>query len=102
MPSRTDDPSASPRALALEYISQPCFHKRFSLPHPEPNHDDLTVTYADLGVTADHVPAFLFMPGMFGSRYMGVHIHAMAQKLGVRVLIVDRYIPLFYIVSMHR
>jgi hypothetical protein len=32
----------------------------------------------------------LFIPGMFGSRYIGAILDPIASKFGVRVLIVDR------------
>ncbi|EED23088.1 conserved hypothetical protein [Talaromyces stipitatus ATCC 10500] len=84
----------TPRTIAAEYISQRHFHRRFVLPRTE-THGELAVTYADVGVqpdttTSNHVPTFLFIPGMFGSRYLGVYIHAIAEKFGVRVLCVDR------------
>ena len=83
----------TPRTIAAEYISQRHFHRRFILPQTA-THGDLPITYADIGkrpeTTTGDVPTFLFMPGMFGSRYIGVYIHAIAEKLGVRVLIVDR------------
>ncbi|KAH8700428.1 hypothetical protein BGW36DRAFT_374118 [Talaromyces proteolyticus] len=84
---------SSPRTTALEYISQRHFHERFIIPRTA-NHEELPITYADVGIrpetTCDHVPTFLYIAGMFGSRYMGVHIHAIAKKIGVRVIIVDR------------
>ncbi|QGA14021.1 hypothetical protein EYB26_001673 [Talaromyces marneffei] len=89
MPSTTKNP----RTIAAEYISQRHFHRRFILARTA-THGELPVTYADIGArpdsTAENVPTFLFMPGMFGSRYIGVYIHAIAKKLGVRVLSVDR------------
>ncbi|KAE8392932.1 Alpha/Beta hydrolase protein [Aspergillus alliaceus] len=85
--------SNSPHAIALHYISHPRFHRRFTLPATA-DHDTLTVTYADIGSTPDppnlNPPTILFMPGMFASRYTGALIHAIAEKLGVRVLVVDR------------
>ena len=82
-----------PRTVAAEYISQRHFHRRFILPQTA-THGDLPITYADIGkhpeTSTENVPTFLFMPGMFGSRYIAVYIHAIAEKLGVRVLVVDR------------
>lgn len=82
-----------PRTIAAEYISQRHFHQRFILPQTA-THGDLPITYADIGkrpeTSTENVPTFLFMPGMFGSRYIAVYIHAIAEKLGVRVLVVDR------------
>ncbi|KAE8381251.1 Alpha/Beta hydrolase protein [Aspergillus bertholletiae] len=83
----------SPRAIALRYISHARFHRHYTHPATA-DHDSLTVTYADAGSTPSPAtpspPTILFMPGMFASRYLGVFIHAIAEKLGVRVLIVDR------------
>lgn len=81
------------RDVAAEYISQRHFHRRFILPQTA-THADLPITYADFGkhpeTPTQNVPTFLFMPGMFGTRYLAVYIHAIAEKLGVRVLIIDR------------
>lgn len=81
------------RTLAAQYIAQRRFHRRFILPKTT-SHDQIPVTYADVGIEPDTssapVPTFLFMPGMFGSRYISVYMHAIAEKLGVRVLVVDR------------
>ncbi|KAF7590645.1 hypothetical protein BBP40_002597 [Aspergillus hancockii] len=89
----SSDPSNSPRAFALRYISNTRFHRRFNLPATT-DHDTLTVTYADIGSVPEPMnrstPTILFMPGMFASRYIGVFMHAIAEKLGVRVVIVDR------------
>lgn len=85
------DPN-SPRHRALSYISDSRFHHRFSLPATA-DHDSLNVTYAVAGHTSEspqRIPTILFMPGMFASRYMAVQMHAIAAKLGVRVLVVDR------------
>ncbi|KAK1147330.1 hypothetical protein N8T08_001407 [Aspergillus melleus] len=71
----------SPRSQALRYISASHFHRLFK-------HGDLTTSYADIGVPSD--TTILFMPGMFASRYLAVSMHAVAESLGVRVLIVDR------------
>ncbi|KAE8415052.1 hypothetical protein BDV36DRAFT_263764 [Aspergillus pseudocaelatus] len=85
--------SNSPRAIAHRYISNSRFHRRYTLPATA-DHDSLTFTYADVGFTSNSTnlnpQTILFMPGMFASRYLGVFIHAIAEKLGVRVLIVDR------------
>lgn len=83
----------SPSSQALEYISQACFHRRFILPATA-EHEELTVTYADVGISPetkrDNVPTIIFIPGMFATRYLGVLIHQIAAKNGVRVLVIDR------------
>ena len=88
----SSDPN-SPRFQALGYISDARFHRQFILP-PAADHGALTFTYADVGHTPEisghSRPTILFMPGMFGSRYLAIPMHAIATKLGVRVLVVDR------------
>ena len=87
----------SPSSRAAEYIAQDRFHRRFILPATA-DHGELQVSYADVGrstpkqgdVDGTHYPTILFIPGMFASRYLSVFMHAIAEKLGVRVLIVDR------------
>ncbi|KAJ5591695.1 uncharacterized protein N7459_002064 [Penicillium hispanicum] len=39
---------------------------------------------------AKMAPYFFFMPGMFASRYLGIPLHAIAERAGVRLLVVDR------------
>ena len=86
-------PPKSPSSQAVEYISQACFHRRFILPATA-EHEELPVTYADVGVfpetKRDNVPTILFIPGMFATRYLGVLLHKIAAKIGVRVLVIDR------------
>lgn len=80
------------KARALEYISNPRFHQRYVLP-ANADHGDLVFSYADIGREASPgLPTVLFMPGMFASRYLGVYLHVMADKLGVRLIVVDRYV----------
>jgi len=87
-------------AAATEYLAQDRFHQRFILPATA-NHGELQVSYADVGRRFpkdddddnDDDPitnTILFIPGMFASRYLSVWMHAIAEKVGVRVLIVDR------------
>jgi hypothetical protein len=95
MTMSSDADPDSLRSRALSYISNDRFHRRFELPATA-DHDALTVSYADVGrvpdptSTSPQPPTILFMPGMFASRYLGVALHAIAEKLGVRVLVVDR------------
>lgn len=75
---------------ALEYISQRRFHLRFTLPATA-DHAALSVSYADVGADAgEHVPTVLFICGMFATRYLGVYIHHLAAKMGIRVIFIDR------------
>ncbi|KAJ2890592.1 hypothetical protein MKZ38_001647 [Zalerion maritima] len=87
------------QSAAREYIANPNFHQTFTLPSTA-EHGELTVSYADIGrvssspsetdVNRNNISAILFMQGMFASRYVGTFMHAIAEKLGVRVLTVDR------------
>jgi hypothetical protein len=85
----------SPSSRAAEYIAHDRFHRRFILPATA-DHGELQVSYADVGRTpkqgdeGTHHPTILFIPGMFASRYLSVFMHAIAEKLGVRVLVLDR------------
>ncbi|CAI7622388.1 unnamed protein product [Penicillium glandicola] len=82
----------SPRSFAASYVSNSRFHRSFTI-EPTPTHGPLNVTYADYGREPDEngtTPTLLFMPGMFSSRYIGICLHAIAEKWGVRVLVVDR------------
>ncbi|KAI5456895.1 hypothetical protein BGZ63DRAFT_395061 [Mariannaea sp. PMI_226] len=90
--------SVSPEVLsdeASKYVANARFHHTFTLPATN-THDDLTFSFADLGraptpgESTPNPPTVLFMPGMYASRYLGVPMHAIADKLGVRVIIVDR------------
>lgn len=93
--SNQESASDSPSSGAAEYIAQGQFHRRFTLP-ATPDHGELQVSYADVGRTpkqdhdGTHCPTILFIPGMFASRYLSVWMHAIAERLGVRVLVVDR------------
>lgn len=86
----------SPSSRAANYLAQDRFHRRFVLPATT-DHDELQVSYADVGRTPEQGedgtqhPTVFFIPGMFASRYLSVWMHAIAEKMGVRVLIVDRY-----------
>ncbi|XWW95407.1 hypothetical protein V2A60_003365 [Cordyceps javanica] len=89
------EPPPSARAEAAAYISQPSFHKTFTIPATA-GHSDLTFSYSDVGVSQEEqkgaveVPVVLFHPGLFASRYVGVSLHALAKHLGIRVLTIDR------------
>lgn len=85
----------SPSLRAAQYLAQDRFHRRFIVPAIS-DHGELQVSYADVGRTpkqgddGTQYPTVLFIPGMFASRYLSVWMHAIAERLGVRVLIVDR------------
>lgn len=92
-PASTGD---SPSSRAAEYLAQDRFHRRFIQPATA-DHGELQVSYADVGCApkqgddGTQHPTILFIPGMFASRYLSVWMNAIAEKLGVRVLVVDRY-----------
>ncbi|ROV92131.1 hypothetical protein VSDG_07509 [Cytospora chrysosperma] len=88
--------SPSPSSRAAQHLAHDRFHRRFALPATA-DHGELQVSYADVGCTPEHpghasqeCPTILFIPGMFASRYLSVSMHTIAEKLGVRVLMVDR------------
>lgn len=70
---------------AISVISRSCYHRRVTL---ETASGPLAVSYADIGC-ADG-PVLLYLPGMFASRYSGIITHALAERAGVRMLVVDR------------
>lgn len=96
MPSSTEDSITHP---ALELVNNDRMHRELTLP-ANATHEALNVSYADVGqlpvsssddgAVVDQ-PTVLLIPGMFGSRFLALRLHAVAEKLGVRVLIVDRY-----------
>ncbi|KAK8050069.1 hypothetical protein PG994_011799 [Apiospora phragmitis] len=76
--SAGDATAASAHDRAVAYLANERFHQRFTLPATA-DHDALVVGYSDAGRDAGDdpkaVPTMLYMPG---------------QKLGVRVLAIDR------------
>lgn len=94
MSSTTRDSNPHP---ALEFINDDRMHRDLTLPATA-THDALNVSYADIGrlpeASSDGAvteqPTVLLIPGMFGSRFLALRLHPIAEKLGVRVLIADR------------
>ncbi|CAN8096731.1 unnamed protein product [Discula destructiva] len=82
---------------ALDFVKDDRMNREFTLPATA-THDALNVSFADVGrlpepplaASSADLPTVLFIPGMFASRYIGPHLHDIADKLGVRVLVVDR------------
>lgn len=70
---------------SLSLISSTRFHRRVTL---DTVCGPLTVSFAEIGCVKG--PALLFLPGMFASRYLGIPLHAIAERAGVRLLVVDR------------
>ncbi|KAK8088557.1 hypothetical protein PG997_003518 [Apiospora hydei] len=90
----SDATTTSAHDRAVAYIANERFHQQFTLPATT-EHDALVVSYTDAGRDAGDdpksVPTMLYIPGMFSSRLFAVFpLHAMGQKLGVRVLAIDR------------
>lgn len=69
----------------LSLISSNRFHRRVTL---DTANGSLTVSFADIGSVTG--PVLLFLPGMFASRYAGIPLHGLAERAGVRLLVVDR------------
>ncbi|KAK2609201.1 hypothetical protein QQS21_002283 [Conoideocrella luteorostrata] len=91
----TADTSAEYTGYA-QYLERPSFHRKFTLPATA-DHGALDVGFSDLGRQPastgdqeDSLPVVLFMPGMFASRLHGVLMDVVGQKIGVRVVTVDR------------
>jgi pimeloyl-ACP methyl ester carboxylesterase len=70
---------------AISLISLSTFHRRIKVTTA---HGSLNVSFADIGCATG--PALLYLPGMFASRYLGIPLHVMAERAGVRLLVVDR------------
>ncbi|KAF7715270.1 Uncharacterized protein PECH_002109 [Penicillium ucsense] len=68
-----------------EVISNSRFHRRISL---STSQGQLSVSFADIG--CENGPVILFLPGMFASRYAGILLHGIAEKAGIRLLVIDR------------
>ncbi|KAJ0417395.1 alpha/beta-hydrolase [Aspergillus carlsbadensis] len=75
----------------IPLISAAPFHRRLTLQTP---HGRQTLTYALIGsnsANATPTRTLLFLPGMFASRYLGIPLHVLAERAGVRLLVVDRF-----------
>lgn len=91
------DPGLELKGACLEYLADNRFHQSFILPPSKvTNRQTWTkVTYCDVGcrVKSDgsiNKAAILFCGGMFAGRWLGSLLDVAAQKLGVRLLSVDR------------
>jgi pimeloyl-ACP methyl ester carboxylesterase len=82
---------STPPYSPIPLISNATFHRRITLPTP---HGPQILTYALIG-SNDAAPTrsrtLLFLPGMFASRYLGIPLHILAERAGVRILVVDRF-----------
>jgi hypothetical protein len=80
----------SSRDTALATVSAGHLHQRLWLPETQ-NHPRLRVTYATTSNFNDvSLPAILFIPPMFGSRWFVLEIDKLARDCGVRVVLPDR------------
>ncbi|KGO75406.1 hypothetical protein PITC_080920 [Penicillium italicum] len=84
--------TTTPSSFAASYIANSRFHRSFTI-EPTSTHGPLNVTYGDYGCEPNKngtTPTLLFLPGMLSTRYIGLCLHPIAEKWGVRVLVVDR------------
>jgi pimeloyl-ACP methyl ester carboxylesterase len=72
-------------STAITLISGNTFHRRVKL---STAHGSLTISFADIGCATG--PVILYLPGMFASRYLSIPMHVVAERAGVRLLVVDR------------
>ncbi|KAL4971639.1 alpha/beta-hydrolase [Aspergillus desertorum] len=72
-------------STAITLISRNTFHRRVKL---TTTNGPLVVTFSDIGCATG--PVVLYLPGMFASRYHGIPMHVVAERAGVRLLVVDR------------
>jgi len=83
--------SASARDNALARVSARHVHQCLWLPETQ-EHPRLRVTYATTSNFEDaSLPAVLFIPPMFGSRWFALEMDKLARDTGVRVVFPERY-----------
>jgi hypothetical protein len=86
------DASVSARDNALARVSAGHLHQCLWLPETQ-DHPRLRVTFATTSNFDDEkLPAILFIPPMFGSRWLVLEADKVARDSGVRVVIPDRYL----------
>lgn len=85
------DSSISARDDALARVSAGHLHQCLWLPETQ-DHPRLRVTFGTTSNFDDEsLPAILFIPPMFGSRWFGLETDKLARDSGVRVVFPDRY-----------
>jgi hypothetical protein len=96
--------SLSPKEYAIELTSPLKYHRLFTLPATS-SHGPLKISYSIAGPaplpdgdSEVDVPTILFVGGMFGTRWMAVSENWLAEKEGVRVLFIDRYVFCLYVI----
>jgi hypothetical protein len=85
------DASVSARDNALARVSAGHLHQCLWLPETQ-DHPRLRVTFATTtNFDNESLPAILFIPPMFGSRWFVLEMDKLARDSGVRVVFPDRY-----------
>ncbi|ELR03795.1 hypothetical protein VC83_04751 [Pseudogymnoascus destructans] len=79
----------SDRDFAIEYVCAKRMHRSFTIPGTE-TRKPLKVTYAIAGLENDDAPTVVFISGMYGMRWVALLWHAVAVRVGVRLVCVDR------------
>jgi hypothetical protein len=76
---------------AIQFCCAAAFHRSFTLPATTA-HAPLRVTYsfAGLDLSVD-CPTMIWASGMFGTRYQAFNLHNLAERMGVRLVFIDRY-----------
>jgi hypothetical protein len=75
----------------IRLISPLKFHRLFTLPATE-NHGALKVSYSIAGPENGDILTILFIGGMFCTRWYSIGYEYLAQKEGVRILLIDRFV----------
>lgn len=80
------------RDIALATLSAGHLHQSLWLPET-PDHPRLRLTYSTTSNFEDEsLPAVLFIPPMFGSRWLVLEVNELARDCGVRVIFPERYV----------
>ncbi|KAL4910623.1 hypothetical protein BDW74DRAFT_141503 [Aspergillus multicolor] len=75
--------STNPQAL----LTSPTYHHHITIQTSIPN-GPRNISYTDFGCPTG--PVLLFLPGMFASRFLGLPLHVLAERAGVRLIVIDR------------
>jgi hypothetical protein len=96
MTSTTQPPS--PLDLATTFCSNISFHQSLHLPASS-SHERLRVTFATTtNFGAKDLPVVLFCRPMGAARHLIYRFEEIAKKEGVRVLIIDRYVFVSFLI----
>lgn len=86
--------SESSEDVANRILCQSCFHQSLYLPATS-SHPRLRVTFSTSTNFSDtSLPVILFITPLFGTRWCGASFDHLACTTGVRVIVVDRFVPL--------